>query len=157
MNEFEATAAIGDCVRGLHGFTKTPEQAAAMLRPAMNDAVNTGLIHARITTAIRTNQDAIVQAQNRIADLIKLRTLIASRGEATNPTDAPRPVLMAPVPGHTPAGPAADGDADGDVCCAKMGHHEDPRPHLCRLPKNHEGPHKCSICGTIFDNGQPLP
>jgi uncharacterized protein YkwD len=107
MNEFEATAEIGNCIRGLHGYTMTPEQAAARLEPAMADAVNSGLIHARITTAIRANHEALTQAQNRTSDLIKLRTLIASMGRASNPAELPRPALTDSAPGTTPTGHAA--------------------------------------------------
>lgn len=76
MNEYEAAAAIGDVVRRLHSYELTPEQGAQRLKRAMSDAVCAGQINARITTAIRANHDALMHAQNRNADLIKLRDLL---------------------------------------------------------------------------------
>lgn len=86
MNEYAAAALIGDCVRGLHQYTTTPEKSAVALRPAMTDAVNVALINARITSAIRCNQDAIAHCRNRIASLNKLQELISLKG--SEPVDA---------------------------------------------------------------------
>jgi hypothetical protein len=107
MKEFQASALVGDAVRGLHSFSLTPEVAAERLRPAMTDAVCTGVIHSRLDRAIADNQATIRDAQNRIADLTKLRTLIASRGSVSEPAENPASPAS-PAPGHTPAGPAAD-------------------------------------------------
>ena len=76
MQDFEAAACIGDVVRKMHQYDMTPEQGAARLKGAMQDAVNAGLIQARITTAIRMNHEQLQHAQNRNADLIKLRGLL---------------------------------------------------------------------------------
>jgi hypothetical protein len=49
---------------------------------------------------------------------------------------------------HTSAG---DGSVTDSVCHAKLGHHDDPRPHHCLLPAGHEGRHFCHICGLYWD------
>lgn len=41
--------------------------------------------------------------------------------------------------------------SDCSVCHAKLGHHDDPRPHHCLLPAGHEGRHFCHICGLYWD------
>lgn len=76
MNEYQAVALIGLVTRKLHLFELTPEAGARMLAPVLGDAVNEGMIEARITTAIRANHEALRTAQNRNADLMKLRELL---------------------------------------------------------------------------------
>lgn len=118
MKEFQASALVGDAVRGLHSFILTPEIASERLRPYMTDAVCTGKIHDRLDRAIADNQETIRLAQNRITDLMKVRKLIASRGSVSKPAETPASPAS-PAPGHTPAGPAAapwfsrQADSDG--------------------------------------------
>ncbi len=55
------------------------------------------------------------------------------------------------VCGECEAVPPTTCSASDSVCHAKLGCHDDPRPHHCLLPDGHEGRHFCHICGLYWD------
>ena len=85
MNDYDAAAIAGDVVRKMHNYTMTPESGAEWCRPFMRDPALRSVIITRIDASVRTNQETIRQAQNRNADLVKLRDLVNAMGRATNP------------------------------------------------------------------------
>jgi len=82
------------------------------------------------------------QFERRHVDLLALADrieAIANDADARLP-NAPDQARLQPSP-----------EAGGSVCHAKMGHHDDPRPHHCLLPAGHDGRHFCHICGLYWD------
>lgn len=80
MNEFEATAIVTDTLRKMHLYGASPESAAQRLAPALTDPVVRGQTVATIQQRIQQQHAVKREAENRAADLAKLRDLISKGG-----------------------------------------------------------------------------
>jgi hypothetical protein len=104
----------------------------------MSNAELADAITAAYNRAGTANEDQRIQ-QEHLKALLAVQ-LGRAQAVVADYSNAPNQARLQPSP-----------EAGCSVCHAKLGHHDDPRPHHCLLQAGHEGRHFCHICGLYWD------